>query len=303
MRFAVYSPYLDTFGGGEKYLLTIAEALTKLGEVDLLIDTNLAKKNPRKLKEVLADRFALDLDQVNLVNAPLGAGTNLVSRALFLKKYQLLFSFTDGSIFYASAKKNILHIQTPLANINSKNIWGKIKLNSWDLVVYNSQFTKKNSQKNWSIPGEVVYPPVDVEKIAPLEKKNYILNVGRFFGYLKIKKHELMIEVFKELIDTGELKGWELYLVGAATEGDLEYVDELKKMAKGYPVIFEVNASYEQLVKLYGESKIYWHAMGYGEDDPTKMEHFGISTVEAMSGGCVPVVINKGGQLAEKRSL
>ncbi len=26
------------------------------------------------------------------------------------------------------------------------------------------------------------------------------------------------------------------------------------------------------------------------------MEHFGISTVEAMAAGCVPVVINKGGQ-------
>jgi glycosyltransferase involved in cell wall biosynthesis len=36
-----------------------------------------------------------------------------------------------------------------------------------------------------------------------------------------------------------------------------------------------------------------------GEDEnqhPERMEHFGITTAEAMSAGCVPVVINKGGQ-------
>ncbi|MCA1602183.1 MAG: glycosyltransferase, partial [Acidobacteria bacterium] len=44
---------------------------------------------------------------------------------------------------------------------------------------------------------------------------------------------------------------------------------------------------------------IFWHAAGYGEDESTRpifVEHFGISTVEAMAAGCVPVVINKGGQ-------
>jgi glycosyltransferase involved in cell wall biosynthesis len=50
-------------------------------------------------------------------------------------------------------------------------------------------------------------------------------------------------------------------------------------------------------VELYGKSSIYWHAAGFNEEDPAKMEHFGITTVEAMAGGCVPVVINKGGQV------
>ncbi len=36
-----------------------------------------------------------------------------------------------------------------------------------------------------------------------------------------------------------------------------------------------------------------------GEDEnvhPERFEHFGITTVEAMAAGCIPVVINKGGQ-------
>jgi len=58
------------------------------------------------------------------------------------------------------------------------------------------------------------------------------------------------------------------------------------------------NISYEILRKYYGESKIYWHATGFGEDEikhPERMEHFGIVVVEAMAAGCVPVVINQGG--------
>jgi glycosyltransferase involved in cell wall biosynthesis len=54
-----------------------------------------------------------------------------------------------------------------------------------------------------------------------------------------------------------------------------------------------------KLKKLYQEAKIFWHAAGYPHDPnllPHVMEHFGIVTVEAMSAGCVPVVINKGGQ-------
>ena len=53
------------------------------------------------------------------------------------------------------------------------------------------------------------------------------------------------------------------------------------------------------MVALYAESSIYWHAGGYGEDDalePHRLEHFGITTVEAMAAKCVPVVIGKGGQ-------
>ena len=52
-------------------------------------------------------------------------------------------------------------------------------------------------------------------------------------------------------------------------------------------------------MELYSQAKIFWHGTGYMVDEdkePEKMEHFGITTVEAMSYGAVPVVINKGGQ-------
>jgi glycosyltransferase involved in cell wall biosynthesis len=47
-----------------------------------------------------------------------------------------------------------------------------------------------------------------------------------------------------------------------------------------------------------GSASIYWHGAGYREDraaHPHRFEHFGISVVEAMSTGAVPVVYGAAG--------
>lgn len=297
MKVAIYSPYLDTMGGGERYMMTLAEVLLQENQVDLLLDSHLYLLDTEKLMKQLSDRFGLNLQRINLVKAPMGKDTNSIERTLFLTKYDLLIYLTDGSIFYPTATKNILHIQSPIKGQAAKNLWGKIKLSGWDLIIYNSEFTKKNSQKYWPLKNEVLYPPVDIESIKPLTKKKNILSVGRFFGFLKDKKHSVMIQAFKDMYSKKEMGAWSLNLVGSAGEGDRSYLETLKKEAKGFPVNFFPNLDRERLIKLYGESSIYWHAAGFEEEDPTKMEHFGISTVEAMAGGCVPVVIEKGGQV------
>ena len=127
----------------------------------------------------------MNLENTNFIKGPIGKGSSSLERLFFLRQYDLLFYLTDGSIFLPAAKKNILHIQSPLVGEPAKNWWGKFKLNLWDLIIYNSGFTKINSQKNWPLKSQIIYPPVDTDKIKPLKKKKYILSVGRFFGYLK----------------------------------------------------------------------------------------------------------------------
>lgn len=296
MKAAIYSPYLDTLGGGERYMMTIAEILSKLGyDVNVFLDKHLSSCGSSHLKDALSERFALNLQDVDFIKAPIGVDSNFLTRLSFLNSYDLFFYLTDGSIFYPTARKNILHIQSPFRR-HSKNIWEKIKLNGWDLIIYNSQFTQQNAADDWPIESRVVYPPVDVAKIKPLKKKKYILSVGRFFGYLKDKKHSLLIKIFSELMKDSSAKGWSLHLAGSASIGDEKYISELKELARGLPINFYPNLEYDKLTKLYGESSIYWHAAGFGETDPTKMEHFGIATVEAMAGGSIPIVIEKGGQ-------
>ena len=65
-------------------------------------------------------------------------------------------------------------------------------------------------------------------------------------------------------------------------------------------MVLHPDASGAELRDLYGRASIFWHAAGLGEDPerhPDRYEHFGITTVEAMSAGAVPVVIDAAGQV------
>jgi glycosyltransferase involved in cell wall biosynthesis len=138
------------------------------------------------------------------------------------------------------------------------------------------------------------------ETAGALPEKRYILSVGRFFAGQHNKRHLTMIEAFRRLVDGG-LRGWELRLVGGVTPGaaHTRYLQEVEAAAQGLPVRVEAGLPFDQLVQRYRGAAVYWHAAGYGEDEersPIKAEHFGITTVEAMAAGCVPVVIARGGQ-------
>ena len=95
------------------------------------------------------------------------------------------------------------------------------------------------------------------------------------------------------------LKEWKFVLAVSVAEKDREEFEEMKKKSQNFPIEFLVNKSNDELWDIYSRAKIYWHATGFGEDlkmHPEFAEHFGISTVEAMGAGVVPVVINAGGQ-------
>lgn len=295
MRVGIYTPYLDSFGGGERYMLSIAEILSKDNQVDLFLDTHQLTLEPKLLIPKLAKYLDLDLSKINVLPAPVGAGSNFLKRILFLKKYDLVIYLTDGSIFYSTAKKNLLHFQVPFKNSSAKGIWGRIKLSTWSLAICNSLFTQKYINQSWPIKTALLYPPVETGKIKPLKKEKWILSVGRFTSFSKSKKHEEMINAFKKLLNDEEISDWSLHLAGSI-EGDANYINELKALADKAPVSFYPNLVFDELVKLYGKSSIYWHAAGFDEDEPEKMEHFGITTVEAMAAGCIPIVTNKGGQ-------
>ena len=88
MKIGIYTPYLDSFGGGERYMLTIAEALSKDSTVDLLFDRHHVSLQPESLIADLGEHLDLDLSRINLVPAPLGQGSSFLKRLFFFKKYK-----------------------------------------------------------------------------------------------------------------------------------------------------------------------------------------------------------------------
>jgi glycosyltransferase involved in cell wall biosynthesis len=109
-----------------------------------------------------------------------------------------------------------------------------------------------------------------------------------------------VVEALRTACERG-LEGWELHLVGGCSDAERGYVESVRKAAVGLPVRFHVNARGEDLSALFASASVFWHAAGLGEDlriHPDRLEHFGISVVEAMSAGAVPVVYAHGGPAA-----
>ncbi len=288
MRFGFYSPYLDTFGGGERYMLTLASHLSKNHMVDIFWDDPM-------IKAPLSRFLKIDLAQTKFTK-------NIFKRSLFEKcfltlGYNLIFVLSDGSIPTTLASKNILHFQVPF-QFKSRSFRTKLTLLRYKCIIANSYFTKKYIDQSFNISSQVIYPPVDIKSITPAKKEKIILSVGRFSKeQLHPKNQEVLIEVFKELYR--DVSDWKLILVGQAKKQDQKYIRSLKKIVRGHAIRILENVPFEKLRHLYAQSSIYWHATGFSEDEtkyPEKMEHFGIATVEASAAGAVPVVIDKGGQ-------
>lgn len=313
MKIGIYSPHMSTYGGGEKYLLKIAEVLQKQNSVEFIV---LQKPNVNQLET----RLNVDLSGVtfrqlripNVVNrlSYLRVFLNVYFLSNITKEYDLFLTQGDGkyACVPSQAKYSFYISQVPLKETRNVSFPQKVKrvlanfffdpkLVTYDEIIVYSNYVKKFNERYYGRSIKILWPPID--NIPVLRKKNIILSVGRFFIGGHCKKQFEMINAFKQLslsnID------WEYHVVGGVTddEKNTQYLETCKQEAMGFPVYFHVNTPFKLLKRLYGNSKIFWHATGLNEDEsehPERMEHFGITTGEAMSAGCVPIVINKGGQ-------
>lgn len=280
MKAAIYNPYLDTLGGGERYSLSVATVLKNHG-YEVFIEW----KDPL-IKKKLEERFGIDLTGINFVDS--------IKRG---DGYDLCFWVSDGSIPTLRARKNYLHFQVPFTNLNANTLINRMKFFRINKIICNSQFTKKFIDQEFKVNSIVIYPPALVEKIVPLKKQNQIIFVGRFSQLKQAKNHDILINAFKNLYDSG-IVNWKLILAGGIDVGVGDYLEKLKEKSKDLPIEFYENTSFTEISKLYGKSKIFWSAVGYKIDEakePEKVEHFGISVVEAMATGAIPLVFNAGG--------
>ena len=291
MKIGIFDPYLDTLGGGEKYILDIANSLVQDNKVLIFWDNPLIKKEWEK-------RFNVSSENISVVKNIFSNKNNLFTRFLQTKDYDLIIYVSDGSIPFLFGKKNILIFQFPVPGINGKNLINKLKLRKIDSVICYSNFVKSFIDKQYGFTSKVVSPHVDFQMHKDIRKENIILTVGRFTKGINTKKQEILIDEFKKLYNEG-ITNWKFVLIGSHLPRDDDFIEKIKNKIKKYPISLLTNISYDELSNYYQKAKIYWHATGFGEDldkHPERAEHFGISTVEAMGRGAVPVVINAGGQ-------
>lgn len=307
----VYSPYFGSvYGGGEKYLACTACALRDAlpsGDIELLAPV---RPDPEQCRRILG----VDLDGIRLrsTNPQVGPIHRALNRVTALRPLRDRFlgwqAARRGSAYdvfipmvYAipvqpSGRRNAMLCQFPYRN-------PRASVRQYNLVICQSEYVRAWVRNYWDLDSAVVNPPIDVPSEEPdwAAKTGLILSVGRFFSGGHSKRQEVLIDAFRDLVDGG-LEGWELHLAGSVHRDahHAGYFESVAKRARGYPVVLHPDAPRSELMALYRIASIYWHAAGYEVDpnrEPERLEHFGMSTAEAMAHGAVPVVFAAGGQL------
>lgn len=327
-RAAVYGMPLQHIGGGELYQAMLAEALSASYEVDLLHHA------PGLTRAQLARNYDLKLDGVSVryvdpipvvwpfaVDASDTRGRGFRAHRKLTEPYDLFVNVVVGPPIRSYARMGVLVVLFP--SIGRNNVWPWLEagagpplvkrivrnayygwrwrrvFGSYRRCVAISAFTARWTRARWGLESDIVYPPVRA-RFDERSKSNTILSVGRFSRRGTQKKQLEMVRAFTRAHDT-LFKGWEYVCLGGVADdpADRRYHAEVCDAARGYPVRVVANAPDSVVKEAYERAAVFWHAAGYGEDDdrhPERTEHFGMSTVEAMAAGCVPVVVRKGGQ-------
>jgi glycosyltransferase involved in cell wall biosynthesis len=159
------------------------------------------------------------------------------------------------------------------------------------LVLTNSEYSRNAIFEAFNIDAKILYPPVDTdifrrEALGSSQRKDMILVISRI---APDKQIENAIEVGRIMRDRGIKKV--MVIVGNLHHYDRPYYLELKKKIADYDlseyISLQTNISFRKVIQLMRSAKVYFH--------PRIDEHFGISIIEAMASGLVPVVSDVGG--------
>ena len=168
-------------------------------------------------------------------------------------------------------------------------------------VVTNSKFSRQaimntmtsGTHRMASAP-TIIAPPVCVDELSqvaysPSPRKDWVLVVSRIHPSKKLERAIDLAHILKE-----RRIGKKMIIVGNLSKDDScgsNYYEQLLEMAEHYGVsdyvAIKPNVELGKLWSLMQKSKVYFH--------PMPEEPFGISVVEAMAAGLVPVVPNVGG--------
>jgi len=294
MNIGIYSPYLNTLTGGEKYIFTAASCLSKEHKVTIFWED-------LGILEKASSKFDVDLTKVTIAENVFAKNYGTLKRIIKTLKYDRILFLSDGSIPIIGAKKLLVHFQFPVEWVNTNSFMFLFKKSRISKLICNSHFTKHYIDKKFKTDSYVLYPPATLNKKELPLKNNIILTVGRFSilpNGKDFKKLEFLATAFKKF-QKKRLKGWNLSIVTSVPPELSEQFEKLEKKISSTHIKIYKNVSFSEIEDIYSKAKIYWHASGYMENlekHPERAEHFGISTVEAMSFGAVPIVINVGGQ-------
>ena len=167
------------------------------------------------------------------------------------------------------------------------NLFSKVidRVNN-SIIIANSKFNRDIIRKCAKKDALVVYPPVNIQKFADAgrnrDRKNIVVAVSRF---LSEENLDYVPRLAKLVRDSNFL------IIGPSGTTSKNTLEKLSKMITELAVKdrakIVTNQPFSKLLEALSEAKVFLRIHPY--------EPFGISIVEAMAAGCVPVVPKAGG--------
>lgn len=285
MRIALYNLHFAALGGGERRTALLAAHLAAAHEVAIFSASPIDTAGIRAL-------FGIELSAVRLEVLP-GATQEQHAAAIAAWQPDLFINNSYTSRLPCPAPRGIYMCMFPQGNGEG--------LEGYQVVTANSGFTREWIRRLWGRDAEVVYSAVEPMG-PPGAKERIILNVGRFqadTGHNHFKHQDALLRAFHRL--RGQIgAGWEMHFVGTvgSQAGDQRYAEGLRQRADRGGVHFHFGLSQDGLRALYRRAALYWHATGCDDaagNNPARLEHFGMTVLEAMSAGAVPLAFRGGG--------
>ncbi len=308
IRIGIYDHAFHFAGGGQRYAAELAQILQERCDITYIVNKDISL-------DIYMEWFNIDLSNCKLkvMKIPFFEKRDgiFIDEGMVLNEENNPFDIiSEESLRYdVFINANMLSKVNPLSAVSvfichfpDGEPARFFKVDNYDYLVSSGMYGSSWIKKRWGlVPTHLMYPPVDMYNgnSSPERKKNIILSVARFeLG--GSKKQVELVRAFTDLARKREdiRHQWKLILAGGNFPNN-PYYKTVEKEVRYVQCDIELRTDlrYEEIKELYAEASIFWHACGIDETNPHLVEHFGMTTVEAMQNYCVPVVIDGGGQV------
>lgn len=303
MKIALVHDQLQEFGGAERVLIALHDIFPNAPVYTAFINKQTAKKNINDFEKwKIVTSWASRVPFIGKLYSPLRFLAPLIWESFDFSDFDMVISSSGWYMCKGIKTKNptihISYVHHPpryLYGYETAVEWQKYWpvriyativnyfLRKWDysssqrpdILIANSEETKKRIKKLYNRDSTVIYPPVDIPKVSIIKYKvsdaDYYVTVSRLG---KAKHIDLLIQ-------SSNVHKFKLKIVGKGR--DLEF---LKSLA-GESVEFITNASDQERDELLKNAKAFLFA--------SVDEEFGIAPIEAMAFGTPVIAYDSGG--------
>jgi|Deesub1362B_J571_1020462.scaffolds.fasta_scaffold00014_126 glycosyltransferase involved in cell wall biosynthesis len=290
--------FSSQIGGGERYPLELAKALSKYIDVELITFGNSSNKHSYETLEINECVAFTALSPLFTSHNPLPLSISFLRRigeADIVHIHQFSTTISTIAILYSRRKGKPVCLTDHAGGFRFLSL-SPLVAKFINLYLPVSRFSQKMLKKYNGRNYSVIYGGVDTTKFRPIvieKENNKILYVGKITPRKGI---DVLIKAIQEL-------NARLYICGAFKDTSLEkkYFRLLKMLDKNNKVIFKFNVSDQELVREYNSALITVLPSVYidcYQRKYTMPELLGLVLLESMACG-TPVICSDAGGIPE----